>query len=73
MISVFKTTVGTAAYDSETIMNITYCPSLGMEITYTSPNKIDSKVFTSKHYLANEKEFDKILEQWKKSKETNNA
>ena len=69
MIIVFKTNVGTAAYDSETIMNITYCPSLGMEITYTSPNKIDGKVFTSRHYLANEKEFDKILEQWKQSKE----
>ena len=69
MIIVFKTNVGTAAYDSETIMNITYCPSLGMEITYTSPNKVDSKVFTAKHYLANDEEFDKILEQWKKSKE----
>ena len=37
MIIVFKTNVGTAAYDSETIMNITYSPNLGMEITYTSP------------------------------------
>jgi hypothetical protein len=73
MIIVFKTNVGTAAYDSETIMNITYSPNLGMEITYTSPNKIDSKVFTARHFLANDKEFDKILEQWKQSKETNNA
>ena len=73
MIIVFKTNVGIAAYDSETIMNITYCRNLGMEITFTSTNKNDCKVLTSRHYLANDEEFDKVLEQWKKSKETNNA
>ena len=69
MIIVFKTNVGTAAYDSDTILNIDYTPSLrDFYITYTSTNKLNSVVKTKHHYLKNDAEFDKILEQWQKSK-----
>lgn len=69
MIIVFKTNVGTAAYDSDTILNLEYSPALGLEITYTSNNKLNPEVKTRHHYLKNNKEFDIILEQWKQSKE----
>ena len=70
MIIVFKTNVGTAAYDSETILNLEYNPTLGLYITYTATNKLNNVIKTSHHYLDNDAEFDKILEQWKQSKET---
>ena len=69
MIIIFKTNVGTAAYDSDTILNLEYSPALGLEITYTSNNKLNPEVKTKHHYLKNNKEFDTILEQWKQSKE----
>lgn len=69
MIIIFKTNVGTAAYDSDTILNLDYTPSLGLYITYSVTNNLNSVVKTSHHYLKNDKEFDKILEQWKQSKE----
>lgn len=69
MIIVFKTNVGTAAYDSDTILNVKYTSELGLDITYSVTNKLNSVVKTSHHYLKNDKEFDKILEQWKQSKE----
>jgi hypothetical protein len=69
MIIVFKTNVGTAAYDSDTILNLKYSPALGLEITYTSNNKLNPEVKTKHHYLKNNEEFDIILEQWKQSKE----
>lgn len=69
MIIIFKTNVGTAAYDSDTILNLEYSPALGLEITYTSSNKLNPEVKTRHHYLKNNKEFDIILEQWKQSKE----
>lgn len=73
MIIVFKTIVGTAAYDSDTILNMEYTPSLGLYITFTATNnKFNSTVKTNRHYLKNDEEFDKILEQWKQSKEKNN-
>ena len=73
MIIVFKTNVGTAAYDSDTILNIDYTPTLGLYITYSVTNKLNSVVKTKHHYLKNDAEFDKILEQWQKSKEKNNV
>ena len=69
MIIVFKTNVGTAAYDSETILNMDYKQTLGLYITYSATNTLDSVVKTSHHYLKNDAEFNKILEQWQKSKE----
>lgn len=69
MIIVFKTNVGTAAYDSDTILNLEYSSGLGLTITYTSNNKLNPETKTNHHYLKNDKEFDKILEQWKQSKE----
>ncbi|MBO7527558.1 MAG: hypothetical protein J6T74_06680 [Clostridia bacterium] len=70
MIIVFKTNVGTAAYDSDTILNLEYTPSLGLYITYAATNnKLNCVVKTNRHYLKNDKEFDNILEQWKQSKE----
>lgn len=70
MIIVFKTNVGTAAYDSDTILNLEYTPSLGLYITYAATNnKLNCVVKTNHHYLKNDKEFDNILEQWKQSKE----
>ena len=41
---------------------------LGLCITYSATNKLNSVVKTSHHYLKNDAEFDKILEQWQKSK-----
>ena len=69
MIIVFKTNVGTAAYDSDTILNMEYTPSLGLYITYTATDKLNIQIKTKHHYLKNNAEFDKILEQWKQSKE----
>lgn len=68
MIIIFKTNVGTAAYDSDTILNLNYTPDLGLYITYSATNKLNNVVKTSHHYLKNDAEFDKILEQWQKSK-----
>jgi hypothetical protein len=70
MIIVFKTNVGTAAYDSDTILKIeyTYATSV-VGITYAAHNKLEPNVLTSHHYLKSAKEFDEILDQWKKSKE----
>lgn len=70
MIIVFKTNVGTAAYDSDTILKIEYSDaSIGVDITYTANNKLEPKILSTHHYLKSAKEFDKILDQWKKSKE----
>lgn len=69
MIIIFKTNVGTAAYDSDTILNLEYSSGLGLNITYTSNNKLNPEIKTKHHYLKNNKEFDNILEQWKQSKE----
>lgn len=71
MIIVFKTNVGTAAYDSDTILKIEYNDTtVVVGITYTATNKLEHKVLTTHHYLKSAKEFDEILNQWKKSKET---
>lgn len=71
MIIVFKTNVGTAAYDSDTIMKIEYnSATVVASITYAAHNKLDPNVLTAHHYLKSAKEFDEILKQWKKSKET---
>ena len=71
MIIVFKTNVGTAAYDSDTILKIEYNYATAVvSITYAAHNKLESQVLTSNHYLKSAKEFDEILNQWKKSKET---
>lgn len=72
MIIAFKTNVGTAAYDSDIILNMDYAPTLGLNITYSVSNKLNSVIKTSHHYLKNDAEFDKILKQWKQSK-TNNV
>lgn len=69
MIIVFKTNVGTAAYDSDTILKLDYTPELGLYITYSVTNKLNSAVKIDHHFLKNDEEFDKILEQWKQSKE----
>jgi hypothetical protein len=71
MIIDFKTNVGTAAYDSDTILKIeyTYATSV-VGITYAAHNKPEPTVLTSHHHLKSAKEFDEILDQWKKSKET---
>lgn len=69
MIIVFKTNVGTAAYDSDTILNLNYTPTLSeLYITYSATNKLNNVIKTSRHYLKNDAEFDKILEQRQKSK-----
>jgi hypothetical protein len=68
---VFKTNVGTAAYDSDTILKIEYTSAtVVVGITYAARNKLESQVITTHHYLKSAKEFDEILDQWKKSKET---
>ena len=72
MIIVFKTNVGTAAYDSDTIVNMEYDPDIKeLEIYYTPNTKVNVSggVVKKHHYLKNNAEFDKILEQWKQSKE----
>lgn len=69
MIIVFKTNVGTAAYDSDTILNMNYSTELGLNITYTANNKLQPEIKHKHHYLKNDAEFDNILEQWKQSKE----
>ena len=72
MIIVFKTNVGTAAYDSDTILNLEYDPDIKeLEIYYfpkTNVN-VNGGVVKKHHFLKDNKEFDNILEQWKQSKE----
>ena len=71
MIIVFNTAVGTAAYDSDTILKIEYNrATVVVGITYAAHNKLEPNVLTTHHYLKSAKEFDEILDQWKKSKET---
>jgi hypothetical protein len=72
MIIIFKTNVGTAAYDSDTILNLEYDPDIKeLEIYYIPKTNINVNgcVVKKHHYLKNNIEFDKILEQWKQSKE----
>ena len=72
MIINFKTNVGTAAYDSDTILNLEYSTDLKrIEIHYFPKTNINVNggVVKRHHYLKDNKEFDKILEQWKQSKE----
>ena len=72
MIIIFKTNVGTAAYDSDTILNIEYDPDIKeLEIFYfpKANVSVNGGVVKKRHYLKNNAEFDKILEQWKQSKE----
>lgn len=72
MIIIFKTNVGTAAYDSDTILNLEYDPDIKeLEIFYCPKTNINVNgcVVKRRHYLKNNAEFDKILEQWQKSKE----
>lgn len=72
MIIVFKTNVGTAAYDSDTILNLEYDPDIKeLEIYYIPKTNINvnGDVVKRQHFLKNNTEFDKILEQWKQSKE----
>ena len=72
MIIVFKTNVGTAAYDSDTILNLEYTPDIKrLEIYYFPKTNINvnGSVVKKHHYLKDDAEFDKILEQWKQSKE----
>ena len=45
MIIVFKTNVGTAAYDSDTILNLNYTPTLSeLYITYSAINKLNNVI-----------------------------
>ena len=45
MIIVFKTNVGTAAYDSDTILNLNYTPTLSeLYITYSATNKLNNVI-----------------------------
>ena len=74
MIIDFKTNVGTAAYDSDTILQIEYSePPADVEITYRANNKLEPKILSTRHYIKDKKEFAKILDQWKKSKEPANG
>lgn len=71
MIITFKTNVGSAAYDSDTIVKMEFSPNLGMEITYATSGKGDATpvIQFDRHYIT-EPEYERALEQWKKSKET---
>jgi hypothetical protein len=72
MIIVFKTNVGTAAYDSDTILNLNYDPDIKELEIYSFPKtniNVNGGVIKSHHFLKDNKEFDNILEQWKQSKE----
>lgn len=70
MIITFKNNVGSAAYDSDTIVKMEFSPNLGMEITYATSGKGDVTpvIRTDRHYIT-EPEYEQVLEQWKKSKE----
>lgn len=71
MIIDFKTNVGTAAYDSDVIVKMEYNPCNGIEITYAASGKGNCiPVFQTDRRYVTEPEYNKILNQWKKSKET---
>jgi len=71
MIITFKKTIGTAAYDSDAIVKMEFSPNCGMVITYAASGKGNAApvIQADRHYIT-EAEYEKVLEQWKKSKET---
>lgn len=71
MIITFKKTIGTAAYGSDAIVKMEFSPNCGMEITYAASGKGHATpvIQTGRHYIT-EPEYEQVLEQWKKSKET---
>lgn len=71
MIITFKLNIGTVAYDSDTIVKMEFSPSCGLEITYAASGKGNATpvIQTDRHYIT-EAEYERVLDQWKKSKET---
>lgn len=71
MIITFKLNIGTVAYDSDTIVKMEFSPNCGLEITYAASGKGNATpVIQTDRYYITETEYEQVLEQWKKSKET---
>ena len=71
MIITVKKKNGTVAYDSDTIVRMEFTPNCGLEITYAASGKGNSTpVIQTDYYYITEAEYEQVLEQWKKSKET---
>ena len=71
MIITVKKKIGTVAYDSDTIVRMEFTPNCGLEITYAASGKGNSTpVIQTDYYYITEAEYEQVLEQWKKSKET---
>ena len=71
MIITFKQNIGAAAYDSDAIVKMEFSPNCGLEITYAASGKgnVTPVIQTDRYYIT-ESEYEQVLEQWKKSKET---
>lgn len=71
MIITVKKKIGTVAYDSDTIVKMEFTPNCGLEITYAASGKGNATpVIQTDLFYITESEYDQVLEQWKKSKET---
>lgn len=71
MIITFKKNIGTAAYDSDDIVKMEFSPNCGIKITYAVSGKGNATpVIQTDRFYVTESEYDRVLEQWKKSKET---
>lgn len=71
MIITIKQNIGTAAYDSDAIVKMEFSPNCGIKITYAVSGKGNATpVIQTDHFYIDEAEYDRVLEQWKQSKET---
>lgn len=71
MIITIKKNIGTVAYDSDVIIKMEYSPNCGIDITYVASSKGNSTpIIQTDRYFITGPEYNQVLEQWKKSKET---
>jgi hypothetical protein len=71
MIITIKQTIGTVAYDGDAIVKMEFSPNCGIKITYAVSGKGNATpVIQADRFYIPEAEYEQVLEQWKKSKET---
>lgn len=71
MIITIKQNIGTAAYDGDANVKMEFSPNCGIKITYAVSGKGNATpVIQTDRFYVTESEYDRVLEQWKKSKET---
>lgn len=70
MIITIKQTIGTVAYDGDAIVKMEFSPNCGIKITYAAGKGNTTPVIQADRFYIAEAEYERVLEQWKKSKET---